>query len=48
MGRGPSGVPLDADDVVALLEPAHLLAEAVVAELLAVVGGDHDERVALG
>ena len=39
------GIAHDAGDVVALLEPAELLGEPVVAELLAVVGREHDERV---
>lgn len=38
-------VPDDAQDVVALLEEARLLDQAVVAELFAVVGGDEDEGV---
>ena len=35
----------DADDVVARLEEPDLLHEALVAELLAVVGGDDDDGV---
>ena len=35
----------DADDRVARLEEAGLLDQALVAELLAVIGGDDDDRV---